>query len=393
MSQFPKSPDFSLIAGGPLYQLLLRSKLLRPPVGFLERRILVLTLFAWLPLLVLAAMDGKLLPGKGFVPFLYDIEGQVRLLVVLPLLFAAELPVHRRLRHVIRHFIERRIVPLEEQPKFNAIIEQALRCRNSIFLEGAILILAFTVGQWLWRSQIAFGGATWYAAPDGGGGLSLTLPGYWYAFVSIPLFQFVGYRWYMRLVIWAVTLWRISCLKLNLIPTHADRAAGLGFVGNSTYSFTPLLLAHGALLSGWIGERVLQGSSALDFQVEAFVLVCCVVAVIIAPLCVFAAPLLVARRQGRGEYGLLSARYTQAFHEKWIQGKRPVDEPMLGSGDMQSLADLATGYEIVQETRLVPFGLKLPIQLAIITALPLLPLTFTIVSFRSLIMQAVEIIL
>jgi hypothetical protein len=47
---------------------------------------------------------------------------------------------------------------------------------------------------------------------------------------------------------------------------------------------------------------------------------------------------------------------------------------MLGSGDMQSLADLATGYEIVQDTRLVPFGLKLLTRLGIITALPLLPL-------------------
>jgi hypothetical protein len=393
MPQTPKTSDFSLMAGGPLYQLLVRSKLLRPPVGFLERRVLALTMFAWLPLLVLAAIDGRLLPGKGVVPFLYDVEGQVRLLVVLPLLLAAELPVHRRLRHVIRHFIERKIVPLEEQPRFNAIVERALRQRNSIFLEGIILVFAFTAGQWLWRSQIAFGGATWYSVPDGGGGLSLTLPGYWYAFVALPLFQFIGYRWYMRLIIWAALLWRISRLKLNLIPTHADRAAGLGFVGNSTYSFTPLLLAHGALLSGWIAERVLQGSSPLDFQVEAFVLVCCVVAVIIAPLCVFAAPLLIARRRGRGEYGLLSAQYTQAFHEKWIHGKRLPDEPMLGSGDMQSLADLATGYEIVQETRLVPFGLKLPVQLAIITALPLLPLAFTIVSFRDLIAQVVKIVL
>jgi hypothetical protein len=87
------------------------------------------------------------------------------------------------------------------------------------------------------------------------------------------------------------------------------------------------------------------------------------------------------------------AQYTQAFGRKWIHGEQATDEPMLGSGDMQLLADLATSYEIVQETRMVPFGMKLPIQLAIITALPLLPLAFAIISFRSLIMQAIKIVL
>lgn len=393
MAQASKDPDFSLIAGGPLYQLLVRSRLLRPPLDFLQRRVLALTAIAWLPLLVLSAIDGRLLPGHDFVPFLYGIEGHVRLLVVLPLLLAAELPVHARLRGVIAQFVQRDLVPLEEQPKLNAAVEQALRWRNSMFLEVAILVLAFTAGHWLWRSQIAFEGSSWYAIVSGST-FDLTLPGYWYAYVSIPLFQFIGFRWYVRLFIWARLLWQISRLRLNLICTHPDRAAGLGFVGNSLFAFGPLLMAHGALLSGWIAFRVFQnGSSALDFQVEAVVLIALVVVVIVSPLLVFALSLSEAKHRGRREYGLLAAQYTQAFDHKWIHGERPADEPMLGSGDMQSLADLATGYEIVQETRLVPVNIKLVIQLALITAAPLLPLGFTILPFRSLIMQAIKIVL
>ncbi|MFZ5780546.1 MAG: hypothetical protein ACOY4R_10155 [Pseudomonadota bacterium] len=386
-------PDFSLMVGGPLYQLFARSRLLQPPLGLLQRRVLALTAFAWLPLLLLAAIDGRLLPGKDYVPFLYDIEGHVRLLVVLPLLLAAELPVHQRLRSTIRQFVERNLVPVDERPKFDAAVATAMRRRNSVGLEAAILLLAVTAGHWLWRSQIAFEGSSWYAISTGTG-LELTLPGYWYGIVAIPLFQFVGFRWYMRLAIWAWLLWRISRLRINLVPTHADRAAGLGFVGNSSYAFSLLLLAHGALLSGWIADRVLLGgSNALDFQVEAFVLICCVVALIVAPLCVFAGPLAAAKRRGRGEYGRLVSQYTQAFDRKWVHGERPKDEPMLGSGDMQSLADLSTAYEIVQEMRLVPFGLKLVTRLGIITAVPLLPLAFTILPFRSMIMQAIKIVL
>lgn len=393
MTEPPERPGFSLMVGGPLYQILVRSRLLQPPLGLLERRVLALTAIAWLPLLLLAAIDGRLLAGQGYVPFLQDIEGHVRLLVVLPLLLAAELPVHERLRSTIRQFVERNLVPAQERPKFEAAVAAAMQLRNSVALEAVLLILAITAGHWLWRSQIAFEGTSWYAVSTGTG-LELTLPGYWYAFVAIPLFQFVGFRWYMRLVIWAWLLLRISRLQLNLIPTHADRAAGLGFVGNSSYAFSMLLLAHGALLSGWIADRVLLGGrNALDFQVEAFVLICCVVAMIIAPLCVFAIPLAAAKRRGRGEYGRLVSQYTQAFDQKWIHGRRPQDEPLLGSGDMQSLADLSTCYEIVQETRLVPFGLKLVTQLGLITAIPLLPLAFTILPFRSMIMQAIKIVL
>lgn len=393
VSQPSERPGFSLMVGGPLYQILVRSGLLRPPLGLLERRVLALTAFTWLPLLLLAALDGRLLPGKGYEPFLHDVEGHVRLLIVLPLLLAAELPVHQRLRGTIRQFIKRNLVPTEERPKFEAAVAAAMRLRNSAMLEAFLLLLAFTVGHWLWRSQIAFEGTSWYAVSTDSG-LELTLPGYWYGFVAIPLFQFVGFRWYMRLLIWACLLLRISRLRLTLIPTHADRAAGLGFVGNSSYAFGLLLLAHGALLSGWIADRVLLGGrSALDFQVEAVVLICCVVAAIVAPLCVFAGPLAAAKRRGRGEYGALVSQYTQAFDRKWIHGKRPPDEPMLGSGDMQSLADLSTCYEIVQDTRLVPFGLKLLTQLALITAVPLLPLAFTILPLRSMIMQAIKIVL
>ena len=49
----PTEPaDFSLVQGGPLFQLLVRAGLLRPPLDYLSRRIAVLVLLAWLPLLL-----------------------------------------------------------------------------------------------------------------------------------------------------------------------------------------------------------------------------------------------------------------------------------------------------------------------------------------------------
>ena len=85
--------DFSLVLGGPLYQVFRRAHLSGPVLEQLGRRIWVLTLVAWLPLLLLTLASGQAWGSPSALPFLRDIEAQVRLLVALPVLIAAELVV------------------------------------------------------------------------------------------------------------------------------------------------------------------------------------------------------------------------------------------------------------------------------------------------------------
>jgi hypothetical protein len=148
----------------------------------------------------------------------------------------------------VRHFSEKRIISNSDAPSFKAAIDSSLRLRNSIVFEVALLASVYTIGLWLWQSQLALGGATWYGARDGTH-FHVTLAGYWYVWVSIPIFQFLLLRWYFRLFIWFRFLWKISRLKLQLSAAHPDRAGGIGFLGGSSYAFGPLLFAQGTLLS------------------------------------------------------------------------------------------------------------------------------------------------
>src|SRR5258708_7932302 len=108
--------------------------------------------------------------------------------------------------------------------------------------------------------------ASWYASPQGGQ-MHFTMAGYWFAFISIPVFQFILLRWYMRILIWFWFLLRVSRLKLHLLPAHPDRAGGLGFVGRSSFAFVPLLFAQGALLSGQIASHIFyNGQTLLAFK-------------------------------------------------------------------------------------------------------------------------------
>ncbi len=262
-------PDFSLVLGGPLFQLFRRAHLSGDALELVRRRIVVIAVVAWLPLLLLSVIGGHALGGTVRVPFLYDIEAHVRFLIALPILVVAELIVHSRIRPAVQKFVERRIVVPEDMPKFQAAIDSAMRVRNSVTVEVALLILVYTLGLWIWRSNIAAEAASWYAMREGSQ-LHLTVAGYWYAFVSIPIFQFILLRWYLRFFIWFQFLWRVSRLNLRLIATHPDRAAGLGFLGQSTYAFGPILFAQGALLAGLIASRIFyEGQNLVAFKMEA----------------------------------------------------------------------------------------------------------------------------
>ncbi len=388
----PETLDFSLVLGGPLFQLWRRTHLCGNGLELLRRRVLISASLAWLPLLLLSLLEGRAIGGGIRIPFLFDIEAHARFLIALPVLIGAEVIVHKRLVPVIRRFVERRIVVSEDFPAFHAAVKSALRARNSTALEVTMLVLVYTLGLWIWRNQVALGAATWYALPDKAH-LNLTLAGYWYTFVSIPTFQFLLLRWYVRLALWFRLLWQTSRLNLHLTAAHPDRTGGIGFLGKSAYAFGPILFAQGALLSGAIANRVLYGGqSLLSFKMEAVGLVAAMVSVVLGPLVMFAPQLDLARRKGAAEYGLLANRYVFGFEEKWIRGGAPEAGELLGTGDIQSLADLGNSYSVVSEMRIVPFGIKEIVRLAAAAAAPLAPLTLTMLSLEEVLTRLFNIL-
>ena len=384
-------PDFSLVLGGPLFQLYRRMHLSGHGLELLRRRVLVIILFAWLPLLFLSALGGHALGRTIKIPFLFDVEANVRFLIALPVLIIADLVVHRRISPLIRRFVERRLVQDEDLPAYNAAVKSALRIRNSVSVEVVLVALVYTVGLWIWWSQIALGTATWYAAPNATH-LHLTLAGYWYVFVSIPLFQFILLRWYLRLVLWFRLLWQISRINLNLSAAHPDKCGGIGFLGHSSYAFAPILFAQGSLMAGLIANRVLyEGRSLLSFKMEAAGFVGFFVLFILGPLLMFTPLLEHAQRKGSSEYGLLASRYVFGFEEKWIK-VAPVTSELMGTPDISGLADLGNSYFVVGEMRIVPFGIKDVTRLAAATAAPFLPLSLTVFSVTQVLEFLVKVI-
>jgi len=386
----PAPEDFSLVLGGPLYQLLLHYKLIEPPLGHVGWRIGVITAIAWLPLVVLTIFIGRFV-GNVKVPFLYDFEVQTRLLFALPLLVLAEYLVYVRMRTLTAQFIERKIITEDVRPAFNAVISSAMRLRNSLVLEVLLLLLVFIVGPRVWRATLALRSDTWYLAPESP---NLTVAGYWYAYVSVPIFQFILLRWYCRIAIWCRFLYQVSRLDLNLVALHPDRCCGLGFLGTVVFAFAPLLMAHSGIVAGYIANRILrEGATLPDFRFELVGLAFLLLVMVLGPLCVFTPKLNRARLAGLRTYGALSSEYVVSFAHKWTCGGNPEHEALLGSGDIQSLADLANSFAVVKEVKLIPFGRETIMRFLVVIALPLSPLAFTMFSPEELLKRLISILL
>ena len=378
--------DFSLVLGGPLFQLLRRTHLADDALMLLRQRILFISLFCWLPLLVLSVLEKKAWGESVDVPFLLDVEVHVRFLVVVPLFIVAEMVVHQRMRPLLHQFLERQLIPVEAMEQFKAAIASAMRLRNSVLAEVLLIVFVYGVGSlFIWRHYVmVIDTATWYAQPSIQGS-KFSYAGLWYAYASIPFFQFLLGRWYFRLVIWMRFLWQVSRIELNLIPTHPDRVGGIGFLSGTAYAFMPLLMAHGAMWAGNLANRIFHLGAALpEFKLEILLLVILLLAMVLGPLLVFAPKLAQAKRTGKREYGTLAQRYVREFDTKWLRGGAPADEPLVGSGDIQSLADLGNSYEIIQSMRIVPVTRDTILQLAAATVAPLVPLALTMMPLEEL---------
>jgi hypothetical protein len=376
--------DFSLVLGGPLYQFLRRVHLSGDGLELVRQRLLAIVAFIWLPLLVLSVFEGQSLDRAVAIPFLWDVEANARFLVALPLLIVAEVVVHDRIPRMTRQFVDRKLVA--DQAQFDAALASAFRLRNSLAVE--VLLVAFVYGVGIaviWRHYMALATtATWYAMPVAGG-MTLSLTGTWYAFVSLPAFQFLFVRWYFRIFVWARFLWHVSHMKLTLIPAHPDRVGGLGFLTNVAYAFTPLALAHGTILAGPMANRIFYVGAALaEFKAEVASLVVFVLILVLGPLLVFSPQLAAAKRAGLAQYGRLASRYVREFEAKWIQGAAP-HEPLVGTADIQSLADLGNSFEVVKTMRIVPITRNALLPLVIGTLAPIVPLALTMMSLEELV--------
>jgi hypothetical protein len=317
------------------------------------------------------------------VTFFESIAVHVRFLLVLPLLVLVEASIGRRTREVAHEFADSGVVREGDLPRFESLVRTTRKLADSNWAEAIMAALAYLF-MWLSVRQTAGDGALFWFEQAGPQGEQLSVAGWWYALTS-PIVAFLFLRWLWRYGVWSWFLLKLSRFDLHVVASHPDRAGGVGFVTFGQMAFRSVILAASCVVAAAAATRILHdGATLASFQNAIVTVVVISVVVGIAPLLVFAAPLARAKREGLYEYGRFASAYVQTFERKWLEADAPGTGQMLGSADIQSLADLGGSFERITSMRPVILDHKTIIAFVVASAAPMIPLLLTEIPLREI---------
>lgn len=378
-----EATDFSLTDCGLFDRVQVRLGWIRPPDSpRLLERATAAALVAWLPLLVFSILADQ---GAVAMPFSRDIGTHVRFLVVTPLLIFAEGAVGHRTRFVAAGFLASGLIAEDDTARFDAAVRRTKRLLDSAWVDVLLVVATYGIVWALVRNVARDEAVYWFeqAAPAGE---RLSPAGWWYALVAVPILGFLFLRWAWRYGVWSLFLNRLSRLNLRLAASHPDRSGGLAFINVGHTAFAIVSVATSLLVSAAVANRMVNEAASLrSFQSILVGLVVLSLVVGLLPLLTFMRPLVRAKRRALIEYSELCSRYVRSFERKWIAADAEADQEMLGSGDIQSLADLGGSFDRVQYMRILPFDQRIVIALAVAAAAPMFPLLLMIMPLREMV--------
>jgi len=361
----------SLVRGDFLYRIQRRVGLIPADGLGLVRRAVFWSLLAWLPIAAWAWFAHRALPPLAGEPLLAHFGVHARCLVAIPLLILAEGPAHQISRRLVPHFVSSGLVSETALPAFRRAQARAVRLRNAtapwILMVGVVLALN-TAAEVIQRSHEV----TW--ATEAGAPTSLGFGAIWYLYVARPIHLTLLVAWLWRVFLIGALFRRVVSIDLALVPTHPDRAAGLGFLEEAPKIFAPVVFALGAVMAArWAHDVVYHDVhvQALRVQMAAFVIVA--VLLFSAPLFVFAPLLAKTKRRALLDYSALVGRHGRLVRERWIAGKQLRNDEILSAPELGPVADTAPIYEAVAAMRVLPIGKVTIAPLLVAAVLPLIP--------------------
>jgi hypothetical protein len=375
-------PIFTLVTGDPFYRLQ-RAIGLIPRRGLgVGRRALLFAAVSWLPLVIWALVVRRALPGDVPEPLCQHFGIHVRCLVTIPLFLLAEPVVETVLARQLAYLVTSGVIPPAGCAGYERMLASCARLRDSWIAWTVIAMLAVISTMGL--SAPGPHELSWAAA----GGTAHGFGGHWAWFVGRPLFALLGLAWLWRLLLIGILFARLARLDLALVPTHPDRAGGLGLLEAVPVTASLLGFAVSALIASRLAHDVrYHGMTVAEFKVPAVALLIIVLLLLLSPLMPLTAVLARCRRRALHDYGALIGRHGRSVRARWIAGMGEVDADLLAAAELGPVIDTVSMGEVVIQMRPIPFGKRALIAIVLAVLLPLLPVVAMEVPLKEVLMK------
>jgi len=385
----PSAAPLSFNRMGPFYQLQHRLGLVSDSNLFAPRRALLFMSLAWLPALVLAALQGFALHPQHERALLFDFSVYAFAVAIVAFVLM-EQTSDKRMAWLVHQFLVQDIVRDSAREGMARARAAMQRRTGSGWVEVLLLAAAYLLAyRWLELGVARIEGGTWFGRFDGAS-LRPTWAGWWAVLVAVPLFWFLLGRWLWRFVTWGWMLRDIARCELRLVATHPDRCGGIAFIGQYPKTYQMFVFALSTVVAAGVLKSVVHaGASLLSFKFALFGMIAFLVVAFVLPLLFFAPMLVALKKQGLSRYGALVSHHNLAFEARWVDGQRAVarnaEDLPLGSPDVSSLADLAAGYQLVHAMQAVPVTKASIVPLILVALLPLVGVAMTQVPFKAIV--------
>jgi hypothetical protein len=328
---------------------------------------------AWLPVVIGAILAGQALGGNTGDPLLRHFGLHARFLISVPLLIASDVFMERIIPPMVCHFATSGLVDSRDIPRFREALAAATRLRDSIY--GTILVVVAMVLVIISSALSASSTdeMSW-AVAHAAGGSRLGFAGWWYTFISRPLFTGLLAIWTWRIVALWTLFGKLSSLRLRLVASHPDRVGGLGFMEGFTVACAPLVLAISVVLAGRWGHEILYHGVHVN-SIKPLVIAFAVTMLIVfnGPLLVLGRRIAAFKRAKLLEYSALVGNHGHLVYQKWICGQDVGEPEVLQAPELGPTVDISSIYQSVAQMRLAPIGKASVLSIGIAALLPMVP--------------------
>jgi hypothetical protein len=362
----------------------------RPVGANIVARALTSVLIGWFPLCVLVFV-GSTSRWSAAWSFFTDVGTHARSLVAAPLFIFCELVCLKRLAAIVGHFVKAGVIEKDERPRFDALVASNRSLMNGTIAEIVAIVAAYSIAFVLVRHLPALGMRPWYLA--GENSTAMSLAGWWYSFVSLPLLLILFFGWLWRIVLWGRFLIRMAAMRLRLIAAHPDRASGLKFLNSSLVAFIPLAFTFGVITAGASANRVFYKGATMDnIQMLALGLIAVVLILFVGPLFVFVLKLHAKKVEGIYSYGSLADDVGRQFEKKWLENYDEFAQGALEAPDFSATTDLYQVVANVHDMRLLPFELRAVVSLVVAALLPFVPVVLMMMPIKSIVTELARLL-
>jgi len=388
-------PDFPLFDEGSLFGLE-RSPARRWFDRFtLWQQIMIVVSVTWIPLAVLAAIQGVAVDLEldlAHLSFFEDAAIYARFFVALPILLATPSKCRYRFQQLIQHFLNSGLVKDTDRERFVVILTSTMRLRYSHVADWVCLAIAYGRSAALvFHPAVALANSAAWRTIGPAGLRSLSLAMWYFVVVSQPVFGFVALHFLYRVCLWWRTLWMISRLDLQLKGSHPDGGGGLMFLALSLARFKWPAFALATSLAGGTANLVLAtGVSVLSFKYVIILNAAIISALFAGPLCLFYGQLKRTKVRDLLSYDRVAQEQLRQFEQNWIERSRQTD--MLQVQDFSAVIDLNSTVDKVHQMRPLPFRRNQLLELLAAALLPFLPVLAMQIPIKDLFMMLKELI-